>query len=91
MATGVPVVATDVGAFSELVVDGETGSLIPRDDSPEMIAAAASFMDNERVREAASLAALQRARRDFPLAREAERINRVYESVWERCSRGAAQ
>ena len=33
MACGVPVIATTVGAFDELVVEGETGRLIPPGDT----------------------------------------------------------
>jgi mannosyltransferase len=39
MACGVPVIATRVGAFEELIVDDVTGKLIPPDDLPAMIAA----------------------------------------------------
>jgi mannosyltransferase len=39
MACGVPVIATRVGAFEELVVDDVTGRLIPPDDLPAMIVA----------------------------------------------------
>lgn len=82
MATGVPVVATDVGAFPELVADGATGRLIGRDDLPAMIAAAAALMDDDVARETAGRAALERARGSFPLEGEAERINAVYERLW---------
>jgi colanic acid/amylovoran biosynthesis glycosyltransferase len=38
MSLGIPVLATDVGAVSEIVQDGENGWLIPVDSSPEKIA-----------------------------------------------------
>lgn len=39
MATGLPVVATDVDGTRELVVEGETGWLVPPGDSAAMVAA----------------------------------------------------
>lgn len=81
MATGVPVVATDVGAFPELVVDGETGSLVPRDDLAAMMAATAGLMDDAELREAAGRAALAHVRKNFPLEGEAAHINAVYEAL----------
>jgi len=82
MATGVPVVATDVGAFPELVVDGKTGTLIARDDLAAMISATGALMDDGRKRAAAGRAALAHARTHFPLQGEAERINTVYARLW---------
>jgi colanic acid/amylovoran biosynthesis glycosyltransferase len=39
MAMGVPVVATDVTGIPELVVDGDTGLLVPQRDPPKLAAA----------------------------------------------------
>jgi len=36
MAAGLPVVATDAGGAAEQVVDGVTGRLVPRDDTPAL-------------------------------------------------------
>ncbi|MCJ8142429.1 glycosyltransferase family 4 protein [Ancylobacter sp. A5.8] len=88
MATGVPVVATTVGAFPELVVEGVTGNLIPPGDVPAMSAAMSAFIDmDEAAREAWSAASLQRTRTDFAIEVEAQRINAVYEEVWRAAQR----
>jgi len=39
MAMGVPVVATDVGGVRDIVVDGETGLLVPPEDADQLAAA----------------------------------------------------
>ena len=50
MATGCPVVATRVGAFEALVVEGETGLLVDRDDIPALAAATdAALQDTARL------------------------------------------
>ncbi|KAB2970380.1 TIGR03088 family PEP-CTERM/XrtA system glycosyltransferase [Zoogloea sp.] len=52
MASGLPIIATDVGGNGELVVDGETGLLVPAIDPPRMGAAMAGlFNDRARVLE----------------------------------------
>ncbi|EXL02867.1 glycosyltransferase family 4 protein [Aquamicrobium defluvii] len=81
MASGVPVVATDVGAFSELIEDGVTGTLIPRDDLGAMIAAAGDWMGDETGRYQAAGNGLERARERFVLQGEAEQLVSMYEEM----------
>ncbi len=86
MATGVPVVATNVGAFSELIVTGreETGVIIPRDDLAAMTYQTGQLMDNSLRRSMAGARALEHARRHFSIEGEAEALGRVYASAAER-------
>ncbi|WDZ78350.1 glycosyltransferase family 4 protein [Ensifer adhaerens] len=83
MATGVPVVATDVGAFSELVVVGEqeTGTIIAANDLQAMVEATASFMDNDRRRTMAGANGLGLTCASFAIEGEARAINAVYERL----------
>lgn len=46
MACGVPVIATTVGAFPELLVPGTTGRLIAPGDAQQMAEAAAGYLDD---------------------------------------------
>ena len=64
MASGVPVVATTVGAFPDLVADGSTGALVPPEDEGALARAAAAILDDP-----ARLAAMGRAARAHVEAR----------------------
>jgi mannosyltransferase len=83
MATAVPVIATDVGAFPELIVTGEaeTGTLIPRDDLNAMADAARQFMDDGVRRDKAAENALRLARQNFAIESEAMTLAAVYAGV----------
>ncbi|MBN1588527.1 MAG: glycosyltransferase family 4 protein [Pirellulales bacterium] len=81
MACGVPVVATDVGAFSELIVEGKTGTVIAPDSLEAMVAGAAPYLADEAMREASGRAALEHVHANFPLRREAESLIGVYREL----------
>ncbi len=81
MACRMPVVATTVGAFEELVVEGETGHLVPPGEIAAMIDATERLLDDPKALDAAAAAALARARTEFSLEREAHAIIDVYQSL----------
>ena len=83
MATSVPVIATEVGAFSELVVTGEneTGLMIARDDLDAMCDAAATLMDDDARRLAAGARGRDHVLSAFTIVGEAERLGAVYASL----------
>jgi mannosyltransferase len=80
MATGVPVVATDVGAFPELLVTGDngTGDIIARDSLDAMLAATARYMDDDALRLAAGERARTHACEAFSIEGEARQLGEVY-------------
>ena len=82
MASGVPVVAADVGVFSDVVGPG-TGEIVPAGDLQAMIEAAARWMDDGAMRRDGAVQCLETARRNFPLAREAAEIRTVYDRLWD--------
>ena len=81
MACAVPVVATRVGAFPELVLEGRTGRLVARDDLESLAGATAELMDSPE-REAMGRAARAHVEANFTIEKEARAINAVYEDLW---------
>ena len=79
MAAALPVVATQVGGTPEVVVDGETGILVPND--PEAIAGALSALlhDSER-RRMFGRAGRTRVERLFSIDRMIQQYASVYEA-----------
>jgi glycosyltransferase involved in cell wall biosynthesis len=72
MHAGLPVVASRVSSLPELVVDGETGLLVPPDDPVALAAAVAA------VRPEQGAAGRERARAEFSVARMADRTVELY-------------
>ncbi|WP_371346846.1 glycosyltransferase family 4 protein [Ancylobacter sp. IITR112] len=85
MACGVPVVATRVGAFEELVVEGRTGAIIPPGDVAAMADAVSAFVQRDDADRAAMAEASRRhVVENHSIETEARRINAVYDEVWSR-------
>jgi mannosyltransferase len=81
MACGVPVVATTVGAFEELVVDGATGFLVPP-GAPEAIAAAIGrLLDDPGLRAQQADAARRHIETGFRIETEAAAITALYRGL----------
>ena len=78
MAAGVPVVATTVGAFPDLILDGETGALVPPDDAGAMAAAMAALLDDAGRREAMGRAARAHVEARHAIEAEAAALEAIY-------------
>ncbi|MGE0282484.1 MAG: glycosyltransferase family 4 protein [Rhizobiaceae bacterium] len=84
MATGVPVIATTVGAFPELVVEGETGKLIEPGDVENMAEAVRTYLADEQLCQSQAEAGLEHVRRDFSLGREADALIEIYRRLLDK-------
>lgn len=80
MAASRPVVATNVSAIPEVVVDGVTGCLVPAGDA-DAFAAALEMMENVETRGAFGTAALARAEEQFTVAAMVNKTDAVYDEV----------
>ena len=87
MATGLPVVATDVGGNAELVVEGQTGYLVPRDDPRAMATALARYLQQAEQLQRHGEASRARAESTFSLPVMVNRYREVYRQAIERQGR----
>jgi len=81
MAAGLPVVGTDVNGISELVVDGETGLLVPPENPESLAAALASMLEDPALRREMGLNGRKRVEAHFDLRKTARQIEQFYESI----------
>lgn len=87
MAAARPVVASAVSAIPEIVVDGETGRLVPPRE-PDRLAAALLELQDPAVRQRYGMAGRQRVQQQFTLDRMVERTAQVYAGVMKGASPG---
>ena len=81
MACGVPVVATRVGAFDELIVNGKTGTLVAPNDVPSLTDATRKYLENPDIRRKSGIAAREHTAANLALAGEASKIIAVYRNL----------
>ena len=83
MACGVPVTATDVGAFSELLTPA-SGTLVPAEDSTALQSAIARWLDDPAAMAAAGRAARAHALQVHGIEVEARALVAIYRDLLDR-------
>lgn len=81
MASGLPVIATDVGGNGELVEDGFNGRLVPVGDLEALAAALKELLENEQERKRRGANARQRVSQRFDWNRTVEQYLGVYDEL----------
>jgi glycosyltransferase involved in cell wall biosynthesis len=81
MASGLPVVISDVGGISEIVIDGETGRLVPPGDSRSLLQAIVSLLAQPGTRARFGAAGRRRVEDRFDAIRQAQQLGRVCEKT----------
>jgi glycosyltransferase involved in cell wall biosynthesis len=81
MAMGLPVVTTDVAGAKELVLDGQTGYVLPQGDVYGVANALITLAKSEPLRQQMSRAGRQRVEREFSFATRLRRIENLYEEI----------
>ena len=79
MACGKPAVAANVGGCAELIVEGETGFLVPPGDEAALAERILRLLRDAALRRRLGAAARQRVEREFSIAAMVERNESLYE------------
>lgn len=87
MATGIPVVSTDVGALSEVVVEGVTGRMVAPLDDGAMVEAVAALLDDAEARAVMGAEARRRATELYDVEVCADTHVRAYQLAAARAGR----
>lgn len=80
MASGTAVVASDAGAYAEMIIEGETGSVVPAGDYLRLRDAISSFLEPQKAMQAGRKGR-EHVVATFGLAREAEALSEVYDGL----------
>lgn len=82
MASGVPVVASDAGAYADQIVPGVTGVVVPPGDGHALREAIRPYLAEPALAGLHGRQALRHVTAQFDLALEADAIRGVYERLW---------
>jgi len=82
MAAGKPVVATNGGGVPEIVLDGQTGILVPMGDAPALAEAICRVLADPEQAKAMGNRARQRVMDHFTVEETARRVQAVYEEIF---------
>jgi len=81
MATGLPVVATNVGGNSEILLDGTTGFLVPRGNPDALAAAIRRYVDDPVLRRNHGASARSRCETEFSIGAMVRNYQNLYEEL----------
>ncbi len=81
MASKTAVVASDAGAYAEMIVSGENGVIVPPGDGKALTAAIATYLADPALTAAQGETALRHVRENFALEKEATALARIYQEL----------
>jgi glycosyltransferase involved in cell wall biosynthesis len=84
MVAGKPVIATKGGGVLEIVLDGETGLLVPMGEVEPMAEAMKELLRHPEKARAMGAAGRKRVQECFTIDLTVQRVQEVYEEVWQR-------
>ena len=84
MATGIPVIASNVGGNPELVIDGETGFLFPTNDVESLVQKIKTYILYPELKQKHGYNARKRVEEEFSLDQMVRRYEELYLELVER-------
>ncbi|MBS3650950.1 glycosyltransferase family 4 protein [Pseudaminobacter sp. 19-2017] len=84
MASGSAVVASDAGAYAEMIVPGVTGAVVPASDGESLREAVRPYLADPGLAKRHGEAGLAHVWSHFPLQNEANGLHSVYQKMWAR-------
>ncbi|MGH7183386.1 MAG: glycosyltransferase, partial [Nitrospiraceae bacterium] len=81
MAEGVPVVATAVGGVTEIIVDQETGFLVPPGDTAAMAHCLRYALEHDHLRTSIGMRGYQFVRSTFDVERMVASVQNLYDEL----------
>lgn len=81
MASGVPVVASDAGAYAEMIVNGLTGQVVPAGDDQALQEAIRPYLADPARTIEHGKASLKHVRENFALINEAAALEKIYDDL----------
>ena len=82
MASGTAAVASDAGAYAEMIVEGVTGSVVSAGDGDALTRAIRRYLDSPGVAAEHGRNARSHVEKNFSLELEARAINSIYDKLW---------
>jgi glycosyltransferase involved in cell wall biosynthesis len=84
-ACGLPVIVSDVGGLPEVVDDGVTGRIVPKEEPAALAAAILELALNRALRERMGRAGVERVRRGYDWSVSVREMEQVYQETLECC------
>lgn len=84
MASATVAVTSDAGAYADMIVEGETGFVVPAGDGDALTRAIEPYLKDPELARRHGENALRHVRENFDLQREADGLAAVYETIWRK-------